>query len=73
VKADLTQRLVDLYTHHRFSGADHSTIYRSRTKNFFRGTVNYDGWENKLQHIKDSDRELALTSETAMSAPVSVS
>ena len=43
-------------------------FYRSRTKNFFRGTIKYDGWDRKLQDIKDGDKEIVLKFETAMSA-----
>jgi hypothetical protein len=43
-------------------------FYRSRTKSFFRGTINYDGWYKKLQDIKDGDKELVLKFETVMSA-----
>lgn len=42
-------------------------FYRGRTKNFFRGTVNYDGWDKLQQDIKDSEAELLQKSNTAMS------
>jgi ElaB/YqjD/DUF883 family membrane-anchored ribosome-binding protein len=68
LKADLTERLVDLYKLViDFQVRSVIRFYRSRTKNFLRGTVNYDGWDEKLQHIKDSDAALILTFETAMS------
>ena len=44
LKADLTERLVDLYQHIiSFQVRTIIRFYRSRTKNFFRGTINYDG------------------------------
>lgn len=69
LKADLTERLVDLYKLIiDFQVQTVLRFYRSRTKNFFRGTINYDSWEEKLQHIKDSDKELVQKFETAISA-----
>ena len=68
LKADLTERLLDLYKHIiDFQVQTVLRFYRSRTKNFFRGTINYDGWEQKLQDIKDGDKEFVLKVETAMS------
>jgi hypothetical protein len=72
LKADLTERLVDSYK--LIIDFQLQTIQLQSDQELpQRKTVNYDSWENKLQHIKDSDKELALKSETAMSAPVSVS
>jgi hypothetical protein len=69
LRADLTERLVDLYKLIiDFQVQTVLRFYRSRTKNFFRGTINYDGWDKKLQDIKDSDKQLVLNFETAMSA-----
>ncbi|KAK4232906.1 NACHT domain-containing protein [Achaetomium macrosporum] len=69
LKADLTDRLVGLYKLIiDFQVQSVIRFYRSRTKNFFRGTINYDGWEQKLQDIKDGDKELVSKLETAMSA-----
>ena len=65
---DLTERLVDLYKLIiDFQVRSVIRFYRSRTKNFLRGTINYDGWEQKLQDIKDGDNELVLRFEMAMS------
>lgn len=33
-------------------------LYRSRTKNFFRGTINYDNWKSRLASIKEAEKEL---------------
>ena len=68
LKADLTERLVDLYKLIiDFQVQSVIRFYRSRTKNFFRGTINYDGWDKKLQDIKDGDAALFLKFERAMS------
>ncbi|KAK3934862.1 hypothetical protein QBC46DRAFT_425470 [Diplogelasinospora grovesii] len=68
LKADLTDRLVGLYKLIiDFQVQSVIRFYRSRTKNFFRGTIDYDGWEKKLQDIKDSDKELVSKLETAIS------
>jgi len=69
LRADLTDRLVDLYKLIiDFQVQTVLWFYCSRTKNFFRGTINYNGWDKKLQDIKNSDKELVLKFETAMSA-----
>ncbi|KAK3984174.1 putative vegetative incompatibility protein [Cladorrhinum sp. PSN332] len=69
LKDDLTERLVDLYKLIiDFQVQSIIRFYRTRTKNFFRGTVNYDGWDQKLQDIKDTDAALVARFETAMSA-----
>ena len=68
LKADLTERLVDLFKLIiEFQAQSVIRFYRSRTKNFFRGAINYDGWDEKLQDVKDSDAALILKFETAMS------
>lgn len=33
-------------------------VYRSRTKCFFRGTINYDNWNGLLASLKESEKEL---------------
>ncbi len=49
LKADLTERLVDLYKLIIvFQVRSIIRFYRSRTKNFFRGAIKYDGWDKKL-------------------------
>ena len=68
LKTDLTDRLVGLYKLIiDFQVQSVIRFYRSRTKNFFRGTINYDSWEKKLQDIKDGDKEFVSKLETAMS------
>ncbi|SLM36124.1 WD40/YVTN repeat-like-containing domain [Lasallia pustulata] len=68
LKADLTERLVDLFKLIiEFQAQSVIRFYRSRTKNFFRGAINYDGWDEKLQDVKNSDAALILKFETAMS------
>jgi Cdc6-like AAA superfamily ATPase len=68
LKVDLTDRLVGLYKLIiDFQVQSVIRFYRSRTKNFFRGTINYDGWEKKLEDIKGVDKDLVSKLETAMS------
>ncbi|KAJ5681613.1 NACHT-domain-containing protein [Penicillium maclennaniae] len=68
LKADLTDRLIDLYKLIiDFQVRSVIRFYRSRTKNFFRGTINYDGWDKKIQNIKENDAALVQKFETAMS------
>lgn len=69
VRADLTERLVGLYKLIiDFQIQTVLRFYRSRTKNFLRGAINYDGWEKQVQDIKDSDRHLVKKCQTAMSS-----
>ena len=68
LKADLTERLVALYKIVvDFQVRSVIRFYRSRTKNFFRGAINYDGWDKKLQEIKKLEAALSLKFETAIS------
>ena len=68
LKADLTERLVGLYKLIiDFQVQSVLRFYRSRTKNFFRGTINYDSWDKKLQNIMDGDAALVSKFETAIS------
>jgi hypothetical protein len=68
LKADLTDRLVELYKLIiDFQVRSVIRFYRSRTKNFFRGTINYDGWDKRLQDIKECDAALFSKFETAIS------
>ncbi|KAK4660754.1 hypothetical protein QC762_0022210 [Podospora pseudocomata] len=69
LKDDLTERLVDLYKLIiDFQVQSVIRFYRTQTKNFFRGAINYDGWDQKLQYIKDTDVALVSRFETTMSA-----
>jgi hypothetical protein len=68
LKADLTECLVDLYKLIIvFQVRSVIWFYRSRTKNFFRGTINYDSWDKKLQGIKQAEKTLSLKFKGAMS------
>jgi hypothetical protein len=68
LKADLTERLVALYKLIiDFQVQSVLRFYRNRTKNFFRGTINYDGWDKQLQDIKDGDAALVSKFETTIS------
>ncbi|KAL2165735.1 hypothetical protein VTG60DRAFT_3933 [Thermothelomyces hinnuleus] len=67
LKANLNDSLVSLYKLIiDFQVQSVMRFYRSRTKNFLRGAVDYDGWEEQLQHIKDMNRDLVAKLETAM-------
>jgi hypothetical protein len=69
LKADLTERLVGFYKLIiDFQLQTVLRFFRSRTKNFFRETINYDDWDKKIQNIKDIDKELVLKFEMAISA-----
>ncbi|KAK0719400.1 NACHT domain-containing protein, partial [Lasiosphaeris hirsuta] len=69
LKDDLTERLVDFYKLIiDFQVQSVVRFYRTQIKNFFRGTINYEGWDTKLQDIKDTDMRLVSRFETAMSA-----
>ena len=68
LKANLRKRLVDLYKLIiAFQVRSIILFYRSRTKNYFRGTINYDGWDKKLQDIKQGEKELITKFKMAMS------
>src|ERR1700733_2056668 len=69
LKVDLPERLVCLYKLIiDFQVQSVLRFYRSRTKNFFRGTINYDNWDKKLQDIMDGDAALISKFEMAISA-----
>ena len=68
LKADLTERLVEFYKLIiNFQVKSVIRFYQTRTKNFFRGTINYDGWDKKLQDIKECDAALFSKFGTAIS------
>jgi hypothetical protein len=68
LKVDLTDRLVGFYKLIiDFQVQSVIRFYRSRTNNFFRGTISYDGWEKKLQDIKKGDKDLVSKLETVTS------
>lgn len=69
LKDDFTKRLINLYKLIiDFQIQSVIRFYRTQTKNFFRGAINYDGWDQKLQYIKDTDAALVSRFETTMSA-----
>lgn len=69
LKADLTERLVDLYKKViDFQVQSILRFYRSRTKNFLRGTINYDGWASKVREIKECDADLISKFQTTLFA-----
>ncbi|KAI9651521.1 MAG: hypothetical protein M1829_002699 [Trizodia sp. TS-e1964] len=69
LKADLTQRLVNLYSLViDFQVRSVIRFYRSRTKNFIRGSINYDCWDKELEDIKKEDAVLFGNFETVISA-----
>jgi hypothetical protein len=69
VKDDLASRLVDLYKLIAdFQVRSIIRFYRSRTRNYVRGMINYDGWEQKLESIKKLDADVVAKLETAISA-----
>jgi hypothetical protein len=69
VKDDLASRLVDLYKLIvDFQVRSIIRFYRSRTRNYVRGMINYDDWEQKLESIKKLDADVVAKLETAISA-----
>lgn len=59
LKADLGTRLSQLYESIiKFQIQSVIHLYRSRTKNFFRGTINYDDWKGQLESIKAAEKAL---------------
>ncbi|KAK5991625.1 Vegetative incompatibility protein HET-E-1 [Cladobotryum mycophilum] len=69
VTTNLTKDVIELYEL-IISFQVHSVIrfYRSGTKNFFRGAVNYDDWANKVKDIKNREKELGLKFHEVMNA-----
>ncbi|KAI9783687.1 MAG: hypothetical protein M1839_003535 [Geoglossum umbratile] len=68
LKVDLGGRLVDLYKLIiDFQIRSIIRFYRSRTNNFFRSTLNNEGWDKKRQEIQKSADVLVQKFETAMS------
>lgn len=68
-KDEFAGRLVDLYKLIiDFQVRSILRFYRSRTKNFLRGTVKYDGWDKKVGDIQKADADFVTKLETAISA-----
>ena len=64
----LSERVVDLYKLIiDFQVQTVLRFYRSRTKNFLREAIKYDGWEKKLQDIKEGDAALFSKFDRVMS------
>lgn len=67
--AELTSRLSQLYESIiKFQAQSVIHLYRSRTKNFFRGTINYDDWKGQLKSIKEDEKALEAKFAAAQSA-----
>jgi hypothetical protein len=68
LREDLEEDLMELYKLIiDFQVQSIMRFYRTRTKNFFRGTVKYDGWDQMLKDIKEEETGLVRKFETAMS------
>ncbi|CEJ93768.1 hypothetical protein VHEMI09337 [[Torrubiella] hemipterigena] len=68
-RADLASRLTDLYSlviEFQIRCVIH--LYRSRTKNFFRGAIHYDDWKGTLASIKSAEQDLDTKFFKAQSA-----
>ncbi|KAH8880232.1 hypothetical protein GQ53DRAFT_546788, partial [Thozetella sp. PMI_491] len=60
LKSNLTDRLVALYKLIiEFQVATILLFYRSRTKNYVRGIIKYDEWEEKLQAVKENGADVS--------------
>ena len=69
LKADLTQRVIDLYKLIlEFQAQSVIWLYRSRAKNYFRSVINYDSWNHKLDGIKEEETNLEKKFEKALSS-----
>lgn len=69
LKADLTERVLDLYKLViEFQVQSVMRFYRSRTKNYFRSIINYDSWEDKLEHLQKEESSLEMKFEKALSS-----
>ncbi len=67
LRSDLTERLVDLYKRIiSFQLRSVVRFYRSRTKNYLRATIKYDGWEKKLEAITKAESDLVSKFEGAI-------
>ncbi|KAL7919892.1 WD40-repeat-containing domain protein [Trichoderma austrokoningii] len=66
--AELVLRLVDLYKLIiDFQVRSILRLYRSRTKNFWRGSVKYDSWGQKVEDIQKADKDFVQKLKTAIS------
>lgn len=69
LRTDLASRLSQLYESIiEFQIRSVIHLYRSKTKNFFRGTINYDNWKAKLESIKEDEKVLEAKFAAAQSA-----
>ncbi|KAJ5606119.1 hypothetical protein N7510_008900 [Penicillium lagena] len=69
LKNDLMERVVDLYNLIiDFQVQSVIRFYRSQTKSYFKGVVNYDSWNDKLGHLKEEEAKLEKMFEKALSA-----
>lgn len=69
LRQDLAERLAGLYKQIiEFQVRSVVRFYRSRTKEYFRGTVNYDGWDQMRRDIQSSEAELMAKFKMALSA-----
>ena len=69
LKADLTQRVIDLYKLIvEFQVQSVIWLYRSSTKNYFRSVINFDGWNHKLDNLKAEEASLQGKFDQALSS-----
>ncbi|OGE49412.1 hypothetical protein PENARI_c021G00237 [Penicillium arizonense] len=68
LKAYLTEGIVDLYKLIiDFQVQSVIRFYRSGTKNYFRSVINYDKWQDRLDHLMAEERKLKEKFESALS------
>lgn len=66
LKMELTIRVIDLYKLIiEFQVRSVIRFYRSAAKNYFRSVVNYDSWDDQLDHIKVEETQLEKMFEKA--------
>ncbi|KAH8898280.1 hypothetical protein GQ53DRAFT_636840, partial [Thozetella sp. PMI_491] len=69
LRAELTRLLTSLYKLViEFQIQSVLRFYRSRTNNYLRGIVKYDGWDEKLQAFKQNEAQLVEKLNTSLSA-----
>jgi hypothetical protein len=69
LKGYLTEGVVDLYKLIiDFQVRSVLRFYRSGTKNYFKGVINFDKWNDRLDHLMNEERKLTEKFESALSS-----
>ena len=69
LRADLTSRVIDLYKLIiEFQVRSVMRFYRNSTKNYFRSVIDYDGWNDQLDHLKEEEKSLVQKFDTVFAS-----